>query len=226
MNETINNNAAEPVTCKEGIIGVQGQQGCNGHYYWSTGCSGISHTIDTKNTTNIYNYMACTGCTGCTGCAASILSKSTVDDVVEAPTETYLSACFDHNRVAYGITVTPDGYTLPFASNMMNQLVPIINTSGSHALFQIRSRGVYEINYHIYLKESATIGARLRKNTEFIDSSIIQADSVVSHLSSTSLVHCWENDLISVELFSNSDTQIELKGLIGASITMKRLTNG
>lgn len=46
-----------PVKIIKGIIGIQGQQGCDEHYYLSTGCTGINHHIDTKNVTNIYNYL-------------------------------------------------------------------------------------------------------------------------------------------------------------------------
>lgn len=144
--------------------------------------------------------------------------------VYDHPTCTLLSANFDHNRAGYQITVNSQGYVVPFNAYQYNNIQPIINTSGSHVLFQVREHGVYEIGYHVYLKEEAMIGARVRHDTSIVEGSVLQPDSSLPHLSSTCLERCWQNDLISLELFSDSDTQVTLKGIIGASITIKRLS--
>lgn len=212
-----------PVKTTDGIIGVQGEQGSDEHYYWSTGCTGITHTVETQNTTNIYNYMACTGC--CVGTIGPKGPTGATGGVIVAPTQTYLSAAFDHYRVGYQLTVTTTGLTVPYRTDLRNKIQPIINTSGSDVQFQIRENGIYEICYQIYLKEAAQVGSRIRRNTNIVTSSVMDADSMTAHLSAVSLVRCYENDLISVELFTEADVEITLKGIIGASITIKRLAS-
>lgn len=204
-----------PAKTSQGIIGIQGQQGCNEYYYVSTGCTGVSRYIGTKNVTNIYNYLTCTG---------RSTGGTITPPVYNPPTGTLLNANFDHDCVDYQITVDAQGYVVPFKADQYQGIQPIINLYGSHVLFQVREYGIYEICYHVYLKEEAMVGARIRHNTSIIQSSVLQPDSLLTHLSSTCLERCVQNALISLELYSETDTQITLKGIIGASITIKRLT--
>lgn len=215
------NEIVVPDTFAEGIIGIQGQQGGNDYHYWSTGCQGVTHTEDTKNTTNIYNYMAYTGCMGPIGPTGP---TGPMGGVINAPTEVYLGGYFDHYGAEFPVTVTSKGYTVPFQRESYNQIQPIMNTLGRYVQFQIREWGTYEIDFSIYLKEAVEIGARIRYNTTIIDSSIINPDSEVSHLSTACLCRCSTNDLISLELFTYDNAPITLNGIVAGTITIKRLS--
>lgn len=208
-----------PLEQVEGVIGVQGEQGNDKYYYCCTGCTGITHTVETTNTTNIYNYLCGTGRRDVTGPVGPIWG------FIDFPTGICLNASFDHSRVGYQITITNEGITLPFSTNYENNIIPIINAKGSHVQFQIQDSGVYEITYNVYLKEAASVGARIRTNTSVLNSSVINPDSAVTSLAATCLTRARWNDLISLELFSTADVTITLKGVIGASITIKKLAD-
>lgn len=192
------------------LIGVQGEQGKDVYCFCNTGCDGTLYRTESENVTNIYNYFGSTG-----------IECRDIPVIEEIPTNTYFYIFSQENQ----LQVTPYGVTMPFSnySYYSNGIYPIRNSQGKTVSFHLRSSGFYELSYNIYFNEEVQIGAKVRKDTIYLNGSSLRPNTPVSELSGRIVFLGYSEDLVSIDLFSESDLMVEFRKEIAASVTIKKI---
>lgn len=209
-------------TSPDTVIGVQGRQGCNRYYHYDMDSTDLAYITKTDNIMNIYNYLCgagtATGIVGPTGATGPSVG------IMRAPTETYAFGYFDLPRHgSYDVNLTPNGFTVPFYLDYRQGIFMDSSNNRYHFYY----KGIYEISYHVCLKDAAAMGTRLSLNNQIVEASEILPENLETEYSATctikiNYIYTWYN--LSLELFSSTDQTVTLKGGAGASILIKKIS--